>query len=50
VQVEIDRALYMDETTLELTAGYDSLRATLRGVMAEIADIGRATGASVAAE
>ena len=50
VQVEIDRALYMDETTLELTAGYDSLRATLRGVMAEIADIGRAAGASVAAE
>ena len=50
VQIEIDRALYMDEATLELTAGFDVLRAALSGVMKEIADIGRGTQASLAAE
>ena len=50
VQIEIDRALYMDETTLALTDGYEDLRGTLAGVIAEITDIGRDTRASVAAE
>lgn len=50
VQIEIDRALYMNETTLELTRGFDDLRATLSAVIAEIADIGRDTQTSVAAE
>jgi N-formylglutamate amidohydrolase len=50
VQIEVDRALYMDETTLELSSGFDDLRAALNGVMKEIADIGRGTQASLAAE
>jgi hypothetical protein len=40
----------MDEATLELTAGFYVLRAALSGVMKEIADIGRGTQASLAAE
>ena len=50
VQIEIDRALYMDEATLELTASFDVLCAALSGVMKEISDIGRGTQASLAAE
>lgn len=41
IQVEIDRALYMDERRIEPHAGFDDFRALLRGVIAEIAAIGR---------
>jgi N-formylglutamate amidohydrolase len=41
VQVEIDRALYMDERTIRPHAGFETFRALLEGVIAEIAAIGR---------
>lgn len=41
VQVEIDRALYMDERTVRPNAGFDAFRATLGGVVAELAALGR---------
>ncbi|MBS0125161.1 N-formylglutamate amidohydrolase [Thetidibacter halocola] len=40
VQVEIDRALYMDEATITPNARFDEIRRILRGVVAEIAIIG----------
>lgn len=40
VQVEIDRALYMNETTIEPNENFLPLRRLLRGVIAEIAAIG----------
>ena len=50
IQVEIDRALYMDEATLTLSDGFDDVRQRLGMAMAQIAQIGRATPLSVAAE
>jgi len=41
VQIEIDRALYMDEAGLCPNAGFDRIRQALEGVVAEIAGIGR---------
>ncbi|WP_375258901.1 N-formylglutamate amidohydrolase [Citreimonas sp.] len=41
VQVEIDRALYMDEATIRPHDGFEPLRAALRGAIAEIASLGR---------
>lgn len=41
VQVEVDRALYMDENRIRPHADYGAFRATLRQVVAEIAGIGR---------
>ncbi|WP_103335263.1 N-formylglutamate amidohydrolase [Pseudotabrizicola formosa] len=41
VQVEIDRALYMDETRIEPLPGFDAFRDLIAGVVAEIAMIGR---------
>ncbi|MFW8635982.1 N-formylglutamate amidohydrolase [Cribrihabitans pelagius] len=41
VQIEIDRALYMDETELRPNANFGVLRDLLRGVIAEIAVIGQ---------
>jgi len=41
IQVEIDRALYMDEKRIEPSADFDAFRALLRGVIAEVAAIGR---------
>jgi N-formylglutamate deformylase len=41
VQVEIDRALYMDERTIRPHAGFEAFREVLGGVIAEIAAIGR---------
>lgn len=41
IQVEIDRSLYMDEQRIEPSDQFDSLRKTLRGVIAEIAQIGQ---------
>jgi N-formylglutamate amidohydrolase len=50
IQVEIDRALYMNERTLEPNDNFEAFRALLSGVIAEIADIGRADDQKVAAE
>jgi N-formylglutamate amidohydrolase len=50
VQVEIDRSLYMNERLVEPSAGFESFRRLLRGVVAEIAAIGRPEGLRVAAE
>ena len=41
IQIEIDRALYMDEKRIVPHAGFDELRARLRGVVAELSDIAR---------
>ena len=40
MQIEINRALYMDEAKIEPTADFLPLRRLLRGVIAEIAAIG----------
>lgn len=50
IQVEIDRALYMNERTLEPNDNFEAFRTLLSGVIAEIADIGRADDQKVAAE
>lgn len=50
IQVEVDRALYMNERTLELNADFAAFQALLSGVIAEIADIGRPADLRVAAE
>ncbi len=50
VQVEIDRALYMDERTIQPNANFHAFRALLAEVVAEIADIGRPGELRVAAE
>jgi N-formylglutamate amidohydrolase len=36
VQVEIDRALYMDEVRVERLAGFDAFRELIAGVVAEL--------------
>jgi N-formylglutamate amidohydrolase len=41
VQVEIDRALYMDERTIQPHTGFEAFRALLDGIIAELAGIGR---------
>ena len=41
VQVEIDRALYMDESRIEPLADFDAFRALMADVIAELAEIGR---------
>lgn len=43
VQVEIDRALYMDEAQVEPLAGFAAFRELMAGVVAEIAHGGRRT-------
>ncbi|MFV0512226.1 MAG: N-formylglutamate amidohydrolase [Jhaorihella sp.] len=40
IQVEIDRSLYMDETTIQPRPDFDGFRALLRRVIAEISAIG----------
>lgn len=40
VQIEIDRALYMNERTIEPNADFEDFRELLRGVIAQIAAIG----------
>ncbi len=49
VQIEIDRALYMDERTITPNPNYDRFKQVLAGVMADIAELGRAQ-ARLAAE
>lgn len=41
LQVEIDRSLYMDERLIRPNGGFDAFRELMRGVVAEIAGIGR---------
>jgi N-formylglutamate amidohydrolase len=41
VQVEIDRALYMDECTIQPNQNFSALRRALGGVIAEVTEIGR---------
>ncbi|MEP2028714.1 MAG: N-formylglutamate amidohydrolase [Paracoccaceae bacterium] len=41
VQIEIDRALYMNEQLIRPNNNFKAFRATLRGVIAEIAEIGQ---------
>jgi len=50
VQVEIDRALYMDEANVRPNRNFDAVRARLAGVIAAIAAIGRADELPLAAE
>ena len=50
IQVEIDRALYMNESTLQPNENYMAFKALLSGVIAEISDIGRAQEQRMAAE
>ena len=50
IQVEIDRAIYMNERTLEPSSDFAAFQALLSGVIAEIADIGRIAEQKVAAE
>lgn len=50
VQVEIDRALYMDEKTIKPNANFKAFKAALDGVIAELAGIGRAEPQRLAAE
>ena len=50
IQVEIDRALYMNEKTLEPNADFEAFRNVLKGVIAELTDIGRSAEMRMAAE
>ncbi len=50
VQIEIDRSLYMDERRVVPAPGYDAFRTLLRGVIADIAAIGRSAETYMAAE
>jgi len=49
VQVEIDRALYMNERLIRPSGNFQAFQVLIRGVMAEICDIGR-VGIPLAAE
>ncbi|WP_113911149.1 N-formylglutamate amidohydrolase [Roseovarius dicentrarchi] len=50
VQIEIDRALYMDEKAVRPAPGFGAFQALLAGVIADITDIGRAAAMPLAAE
>lgn len=50
VQVEIDRALYMDEQSVRPNGNFAAFKAALDGVVAELAAIGEAGDLRVAAE
>ncbi|MEP1171240.1 MAG: N-formylglutamate amidohydrolase, partial [Alphaproteobacteria bacterium] len=41
VQIEIDRSVYMDEKRIRPNRNFDNFRKILRGVIADIADIGQ---------
>ncbi|MGH1331626.1 MAG: N-formylglutamate amidohydrolase [Paracoccaceae bacterium] len=49
IQIEIDRALYMDEATITAHDGFDAFRTLMAGITAKIAAIG-SNEASLAAE
>lgn len=48
IQIEIDRALYMNEERVEKSADFRAFQALLEGVIAEIAEIGRLSQALAA--
>ena len=50
IQIEIDRALYLNERTFEPNDNYDVLRRLLKGIISEIAEIGRPSEEKLAAE
>ena len=50
VQVEIDRAAYMDEATLTPHSGYEGVKARLGKVIARLCDYGQPGGGALAAE
>lgn len=50
VQVEIDRALYMDETRIARSPDFAAFKSLMTSVIAEITDFGRASQAPLAAE
>ncbi|WP_333714711.1 N-formylglutamate amidohydrolase [Yoonia sp.] len=50
LQIEINRALYMDEARLEPNADFDAFKAVLEGVVAEIVAIGAPSVERLAAE
>lgn len=50
IQIEIDRALYMDERTILPTPDFEAFQALLAGVIAQITDIGRTASVPLAAE
>ena len=50
IQIEIDRALYMDEQTLKPHDGFEAFKTLLNGIIAELAEIGRKADQRVAAE
>lgn len=50
IQIEIDRALYMDERLIRPTANFAALQHSLSGVIARVAAIGRADALPLAAE
>ena len=50
VQVEIDRALYMDEKTIMPSTDFNAFSALMVGVVADLAAIGRPVGIPLAAE
>lgn len=50
IQIEIDRSLYMDESTIQPHADFDSFRARLTEVVAQIARLGQPDANSLAAE
>lgn len=50
IQIEIDRALYMDEANIRPNRRFADFRATLRGVIADIVEIGRKDSVPLAAE
>jgi N-formylglutamate deformylase len=50
VQIEIDRALYMNERLIRPNANFEPFRRLMRGVIREITEIGRAQETPLAAE
>ena len=50
IQVEIDRALYMDEINIRPNRNFERFRESLRGIIAAIAEIGRPAEERLAAE
>jgi N-formylglutamate deformylase len=50
VQIEIDRALYMNERLIRPNGNFDAFRSLMRAVIHEIAEIGRAPSVPLATE
>lgn len=50
VQIEIDRALYMNERTLEPNADFEAFQTILSGIISEISAIGHSNNLRMAAE